>query len=320
MARKKHGAKMKAPPSEFGAALDAWSQENPRAWDDDERRRAGKAGENDLAQDLKRLKRELSPGPSREVERPKPVISASKAEEMSEAQARRFTARPTERRQLTAQELMAEAFEALGDPHHSPTAKYSGEGYRAALEVEVIDEQAAGVADEAQARYGAIDGVQEGDLEFLDLMASADVTPLDRGVDRLRTARDERRKWFVEEHAEPPSERDLLEPELSGEERELLRRARKQGYVPTLHVRLMRRHEAVAEVARFVQEQWESGTRFVRVITGKGKNSDGPVVLKPAVIEWVSVSPGTRYVKGWAAETDRSGAWGAMILELRRKG
>lgn len=304
----------------FGRALDEWATDNPNAWDDETVRRSKKAQENELADELKRLKSVITPIASPEKPAGKPVISPSKAEEMSSSQVRRFGVVERSRRQVTAEELMAEAFDAIGSKDHNPTAKYVGEGYRKALEVDVIDEMAAGIVEEAEERYGEFDGATSEDLEFLDLMASADVRPLDRGVDRLRTALDERRKWIVEEHALPPTEEDLTEPKLTGAERDLLRRARNQRYVPTLHIRMLRRQEAIAEVARFVKEQWDSKTRFVRVITGKGKHSDGPVVLKPAVIEWVQMDPGNRYVSGWSPETDRSGAWGAMILELRRKG
>lgn len=303
----------------FGAALEAWSADNPTAWEDAPKQRGKKAPENELADELKRLKETIRPAASAQNPQGKALLSEERIRELPARDAQKFSPQSKAKRQVTAEELMAEAFDAIGQEGHNPTAKFVGEGYKDALDVEIIDEMAAGIVDEAEERYGAIDGATEEDLEFLNLMASADVRPLDRGLDRLRTALDERRQWIVEEHALPPTEEDLNEPQLTGTERDLLRRARNQAYVPTLHIRMLRRQEALGEVARFVQAQWEDKRRFVRIITGKGKNSDGPVVLKPAVIEWIQTSPGNTYVAGWSPETDRSGAWGALILELRRK-
>lgn len=319
MASKKSKKIQNVGDSPFGEALDAWASENPRAWDDAAQSKTKKAPENELAGELRRLKSSLGLSPTSPTPAPKPVLSPEKLATLSPSKASRFAAAPQGRRQVTAEDLMAEAFEALDDPSHNPTAKYVGDGYAAAKDVDIIDERAAGIVEEAEERYGAIDGATEDDLVFLDLMASADVSPLDRGLDRLRTALDERRSWVVETHAAPPTDEDLMEPTLSSADREVLRRARKQGYVPTLQIRMMRRSEAVAEVARFVRDQWEAKTRYIRIITGKGKNSEGPVVLKPAVIEWVSIDPGNRYVNAWSPEVDRSGAYGALILELRRK-
>lgn len=297
--------------TDFSRALHDWEADHPRAWDDatDAAKGKPKTAGGALADEL-RTKLGVKDPTARKKERPRVTVAAPPA-----------PAAPTTptRRQLTADELMREAFEAAGHQKHDPTAKFSGRGYTKALDVDVIDELSAGVVDEARERLGDYDGHTPDDVEFLDLMATADVEPLDRRLDRLRTALDARTKWQSEDPVVPVAPElpeDLTV--LTGAQRDLLRRARKQPLIPTLNIRLQRYADAMNELAAFVLQHRQQKTRFVRVITGKGKQSDGPAVLKPAVISWALALPGSGHVLAYAPETDRTGDFGMVIFELRR--
>lgn len=321
---------------DFAAMLSDWESSNPQAWD--AQREAKKASPKDADGTLAGQLRERFgvQGPNRQTRRqanapagstargstvPSPHAGSSNAGQKPEAAS--STAPVAGKRQVTADELMREAFEAVGVDAHDATAKYTGQGYAKALDVEVIDEAAAGVVDEAKERFDALDGHTGEDIEFLQLMATAEVTPLDRSLDKLRTALDSRTKWQREPAILSPSsaersQDELDAPELNGAQRDLLRRARKQTLVPTLNLRHHRKQEAMNMLAAFVLKEQQNRTRFVRIITGKGKQSEGPVVLKPMVIEWCELEPGVSMVLGFAPETDQSGNYGMMILELRR--
>lgn len=309
MATKKSKVPTLSGGNDFARALSQWEDEHPRAWDDAAERASGKKTPVDsaLADEL-RTKLGVKDAPLRKPERTVPVRQVAPAPVKSEPA----------RRQLTAEELMREAFEAAGHERHDPTAKFAGRGYKKALDVDVIDEQHAGVVDEAKDRLAAYDGHTDDDVVFLDLMATADVEPLDRSLDRLRTALDSRTKWQAEDHAVAATDADKDDVVLTGEQRDVLRRARKQTLVPTLNIRLQRYSEAMKELAAFVLQHRQQKTRFVRIITGKGKQSDGAAVLKPAVIDWAVTPPGNMHVRAYAPETDRSGDFGMVIFELRR--
>jgi DNA-nicking Smr family endonuclease len=114
------------------------------------------------------------------------------------------------------------------------------------------------------------------------------------------------------------SAEELMEPTLTDEQRDTLKRSRSQR-LPTLNIRHLRRTEALTQVEVFVRTARVDGHRFVRVIHGKGRQSAGEPVLKRAVIEW-SDGPGGLVVRRWAPETDRSGGFGCIVLELRLAG
>lgn len=316
--------------NDFAAALRDWEQENPAAVAAAKEQKQGKPKdlEGPLAAQLRA--RFGVEGPNREERRKGKRSSATSARgEIKQASAESKTIpSKTERsqdgrRQVTAKELMQEAFEAVGEAGHDPTAKYTGQGYAKALEVDVLDERAAGVVDEAKERFDALDGHTGEDVDFLQLMSSADVVPLDRTLDKLRTALDSRSKWEREPAAQLPrdarSKEELDAPTLNGTQRDLLRRARRQTIVPTLNLRHELKYEALKSLHAFVLKEQHSGTRFVRVVTGKGKQSkEGMPVIKPMVIEWCELEPGSSLVLGFAPETDQSGNYGVIMLELRR--
>lgn len=320
MATRKPKPPTTSPEADFASALDAWESENPDAGRPKtppatEKRRAP---DSELARQLQ--ERFGTEAPSRRERRRadaqqsggKAAAPAPRPTQQDEASARR---------QLTADELMREAFDAIDD-RHDPTAKFRGEGYAPARDVEIIDELAPGVVEEARERLDGLDGHTDEDVAFLQLMSEAEVAPLDRSLDKLRTALDDRARWARPDA--PLGARDacdqdaLAAPSLTGDQRDLLRRARKQSYVPTLNLRHQRRAESMRELAAFVLQHRQERVRYVRVITGKGKQSEGPPVLKPMVMEWCSTPPGSEHVLAWAPETDRSGNFGMLVLELRR--
>lgn len=311
--------------NDFAAALSAWEKENPAALEGATEKKKGspKPAEGPLAAQLR--ERFGVEGPNREQRRKgKRAAGTSTKVEAAKTTPAQTTERALDgKRQLTADELMQEAFEAVGEPGHDPTAKYTGRGYAKALEVEVLDETAAGIVDEAKERYEPIDGHTREDVEFLQLMASADVKPLDHKLDKLRTALDSRTKWQKEPalqiKPDPLSKDELDAPTLTGAQRDILRRARKQTLVPTLNLRHNLKYEALQRLHVFVLKEQQNHTRFVRVITGKGKQSkEGMPVIKPMVIEWCELEPGRSLVLGYAPETDQTGNYGVLILELRR--
>lgn len=319
MATRKPKASKTSPDADFASALDAWESENPDAWQPKTPPATEKRREPDseLARQLQ--ERFGAEAPSRRERR---RADAQKSEGRPPAPASEAAKNATPaKRQLTAEELMQEAFDAIGD-RHDPSAKFRGEGYSAARDVEIIDELAPGVVEEAKERFDDIDGHTPDDVHFLQLMSDAEVEPLDRSVDKLRTALDDRSRWARADalpvDREAYDEDALGAPELTGAQRDLLRRARKQSHVPTLNLRHQRRAESARELAAFVLQQRQDGVRFVRVITGKGKQSEGLPVLKPMVMEWCSTPPGSEQVLAFAPETDRSGNFGMLVLELRR--
>lgn len=224
------------------------------------------------------------------------------------------------RREMTSSELMREAFDAIGTSGYDSASKYLGEGYGAAKDVDLVDERALVVDLPASADGSGGEPTNE-DLLFLEEMQRAEVDRFNQSVERLRTRMaDTSLQWHSEEELTVRSNEELMEPQLTGAQRDCLKRARRAGATPTINVRMLRRAEAIGEVESFVQRARAEGTRFVRIITGKGKQSqDGVPVLKPAVIEWVEKGRGDILCRAWAPETDRSGNYGAIILELAPK-
>ncbi|MCY1007470.1 Smr/MutS family protein [Nannocystis pusilla] len=97
---------------------------------------------------------------------------------------------------------------------------------------------------------------------------------------------------------------------------ELVARARR-GRLPTLRLRGLRREPAVEALAAFAARERMAGTRYVRVVTGKGLGSPGDPVLKEALAEWCASVAGEAEVAAWAPELDVRGEYGSVILQLR---
>jgi len=220
-------------------------------------------------------------------------------------------------RQVTASDLMAEAFEAAGDAGLWE-AKFQGRGYTAD-DVEVVDDEPADGRDDAPARSGsgpALDAMTPEERMFLDAMGG-DIEVLD-DRDRYADLSDHSfvgASWRDEVELTRMSADALMEPSLTAEQRDTLKRSRKHR-LPTLNVRHLSRADALTQVDVFVRSSRIDRHRFVRVIHGKGKQSVGEPVLKRAVIEWCDGS-GSLLVKRWAPETDRSGNFGCVVIELR---
>lgn len=216
---------------------------------------------------------------------------------------------PTPARRLTPEELMAEAFEAAGGAD-TYSAKYRGQGFDAG-DVEVAapgDDQAIPVDERADLDPDA--------LMFEAALGGA-IQPMQ---DRDRYAMLDDHEWVglswrdARELATLSAE-ELMEPELTAAQRRLLKQSRGE-HVAVLNIRGNTKAEAMGEVEAFVRAQCADGASWARVITGKGKQSAGAPVLKPAVIAWCE-GEGAVLVRAWAPETDRSGNYGSVLLALR---
>lgn len=97
---------------------------------------------------------------------------------------------------------------------------------------------------------------------------------------------------------------------------ELISRARR-GRLPTLRIRGLRREPALELVAAFVARERAAGSRYLRIITGKGLGSPGDPVLKEALAEWCASLAGEQHVVAWAPELGPDGEFGAIVVQLR---
>ncbi len=97
---------------------------------------------------------------------------------------------------------------------------------------------------------------------------------------------------------------------------ELIARARR-GRLPTLRIRGLRREPALELVAAFVARERAAGSRYLRIITGKGLGSPGDPVLKEALAEWCASLAGEQHVVAWAPELAPDGEFGAIVVQLR---
>lgn len=222
--------------------------------------------------------------------------------------------RKTGGRELTPEQAMAEVFDSLGGERAIHAKKFSGAGTGLSDEVEVryhepapVEEPVAGTIQEDATRD---------DLLFLEEMAAADVDRIRQRWELRDKSRVEGAAWFTVDQISRLTAEELMEPSITPEQRTLLKRSRR-ARMRALNIRMMRRPEARGQVDALVRDAIRSDERFVRIITGKGKNSPGEPVLKRMVIEWVEAAAS---VRGWAPETDRSGNYGSIVVELRKKG
>ena len=214
-------------------------------------------------------------------------------------------------RKVSEADLMREAFEAAGQG--GLIDKFGNAGYDAG-DVEVVDKRRQAEPEPVPV---APDGLTDEDLLFFEAVGG-DVRPMER--DKLADLKGRDwvgARWATEHELTTLTPEELKEPRLTGEQRDRLRRSRKGPTMNVLNIRRLKRREAMAEVEAFVAGARADGDRFVRIVTGKGKQSAGDPVLKPAVIKWCH-GPGSSWVAGWAPETDRSGQYGSVVLELRR--
>ena len=107
---------------------------------------------------------------------------------------------------------------------------------------------------------------------------------------------------------------------LAPEQKQLLKRYEKrsrQFRVPEINLRGDTLDDALRRVELFVHQCWKQDERFVRIIHGRGQNSEGDPVLKPAILQWLE-GPGFRFVRGYAPEVGRHGDYGSVVVQLER--
>lgn len=108
-------------------------------------------------------------------------------------------------------------------------------------------------------------------------------------------------------------------PPLTASQRSLMDRHRRfasSNAVPDIHLRGDTRDEALARLREFVLLHWKrQNTRFVRLIHGRGLQSESEPILKPTVLRWLEDS-GREYIRGYAPERGTSGDYGSLIVEL----
>jgi len=111
-------------------------------------------------------------------------------------------------------------------------------------------------------------------------------------------------------------------PSLGPAQRFLLKEIQKAvkagAILPTTNVRGDTREVAILKVEQLCREAAVSSKPYVRVITGKGLNSEDKPVLKGAVVDW-SMTAGDQLVHGWAPELLADGTFGSIILHVRRQ-
>lgn len=221
------------------------------------------------------------------------------------------------RQKLTHAEMMEKAFDSIGSDAAVHASKFRGRGYDVGEDIEIVDDLS--LKEELanpDAGRGQDDPNDE-DMMFFEMMAADDVRPAEVGRIESRPGRrdiPDAARWRSINELRTLSEKDLLEPTLTREQRARLKRSRKR-HIDFLNIRQMRREEAISEVKIFVRGAHRRGIPFVRIITGKGKQSEGLPVLKRAVIEWIE-QHGAGKVRGWAPETDRGGNYGSVVVEL----
>jgi len=92
-------------------------------------------------------------------------------------------------------------------------------------------------------------------------------------------------------------------------------KASRSGPVPSIDLHDVTVKDLFEVLHNFVLTQQSQGSRFVRVIHGKGKNSkDGPV-LRPLVTQWIE---GSARCIGFFPEVDVDDDFGVVVVELRR--
>jgi DNA-nicking Smr family endonuclease len=108
---------------------------------------------------------------------------------------------------------------------------------------------------------------------------------------------------------------------LEGAQKEMIARYKKRSRrhdVPEINVRGDTVDDTLRQIELFVHQQWKEKARFVRIIHGRGLQSDGDPVLKPAVLRWLE-GPGYRYIKGYVPELNSVGDYGSVIAQLEPK-
>jgi DNA-nicking Smr family endonuclease len=176
----------------------------------------------------------------------------------------------------------------------------------------------------------------EGSGEEVFRRAMKDVVPLERSkpVVSRRTPRVRRPPGTIPAESEFPEmlrmenlEDSRFHPDYreGGEQiwnRPLMRKLRRGGFSVQAELDLhgMGQKEALAELERFLEFAGRRGLRCVRVIHGKGNNSQNQEgVLKKKVPEWLQLRRLARRIVAFASASLRDGGVGATCVLLRRR-
>lgn len=120
-----------------------------------------------------------------------------------------------------------------------------------------------------------------------------------------------------------PKEGDGLHSvELNADQKGLLNRfkltTRQQG-CSTLNLHGESLEDALRQLELFVHQEHKNGATYIRLVHGKGLNSeDGKPVLKPAVLQWLE-GPGLRYIRGYAPEVGADKNYGSLVVLLDKR-
>jgi len=159
--------------------------------------------------------------------------------------------------------------------------------------------------------------------------AMYDVDPIEEDSKyRQRDARDPD-TYFDEEQARTPEDfptprlpksgealNDI--PKLGDAQEAMLERCEqweKNRDVPELNLRGEKVDEAQTRLGPFFEQARAQDTRFVRIVHGKGRRSDGPPAIKPAVLKWLERSAAD-WIRGYAPEREFGGDYGSTVVEL----
>ncbi len=80
----------------------------------------------------------------------------------------------------------------------------------------------------------------------------------------------------------------------------------------------LRVHEAQVEFLDFIEESYESGCRYLLVVTGKGSISEGGGAIRNALPNWINASPIYDKILAYAPAHIKHGGNGAYYILLKR--
>lgn len=217
-------------------------------------------------------------------------------------------------RELSPEEMFAEAMGDLGvediyrGKYGSDDAPAAGDG---GAEVST-----SGVAPEL------LDPAQRSGMELFEAeMQTSGVARID-GPQRVqakpRVIEPERRSMSIEHRPEIADEASSVR--LNKGERRLLQAAqryeRQRGTLAEISLRGLTLEPALERLAAFVEQHVRGASRYVRVVAGKGKQSQDAPVLKHAAADYFR-GAGRVWVAEFAPIPNLDGDYGAFILRLR---
>lgn len=111
---------------------------------------------------------------------------------------------------------------------------------------------------------------------------------------------------------------DLRQLNTSKRQKALVKRAVQAEPLPELNLRGSRRDPAFKSLVASVETWRREGKRLARVVTGKGKHSDGEPVVKLMVMNWLETAEGKGHVSEWAPQITADGDFGSVVLALKK--